>query len=213
MHQESGFCAIKERRKRYKILTFHKMIYYQCHGYLTNLVPPLVSATNPYHRRRPYVRVISAHKTELYANSFIPSTTQLWNTLRQTIQANPSISLLKKVFVSECQYSSFIILALERNKLSIVDLDLLSVTYDLFRRQLLEDPVCLCRYTAETSEYFLLRCLLDNSIRNKTISKLDENERNMNTLLFGNDQLHLETNEFFKIYFIVHYVLRHTDRL
>ena len=77
------------------------MIYYQCPGYLTNLEPPLVSATNPYHRRRPYVRVISAHKTELYANSFIPSTTQLWNTLRQTIQANPSISLLKQVFVSE----------------------------------------------------------------------------------------------------------------
>ena len=57
------------------------------------------------------------------------------------------------------------------------------------------------------------------SIRNKTISKLEENERNMNTLLFGNDQLHLETNEFFVclfvffFFFIVHYFLRHTDRL
>ena len=40
------------------------------------------------------------------------------------------------------------------------------------------------------------------SIRNKTISKLDENERNMNTLLFGNDQLHLETNEFFVCLFV-----------
>ena len=77
------------------------MIYYQCPGYLTNLVPPLVSATNLYRRRRPYERVISAHKTQLYANSFIPSTTQLWNTLRQTIQANPSISMMKKVFVGE----------------------------------------------------------------------------------------------------------------
>ena len=27
-----------------------------------------------------------------------------------------------------------------------------------------------------------------NSIRNKTINKIDENERNINTLLFGNDQ-------------------------
>ena len=34
---------------------------------------------------------------------------------------------------------------------------------------------------------------LYNSIRNKTISKLDENEININILLFGNDQLHLET--------------------
>ena len=50
-----------------------------------------------------------------------------------------------------------------------------------------------------------------NSIRNKTINKLDENERNINTLLFGNGQLHLETNK--KIFAIVHYFLRQTDRL
>ena len=36
---------------------------------------------------------------------------------------------------------------------------------------------------------------LYNSIRNKTASKLDENEININILLFGNDQLHLETNK------------------
>ena len=34
-----------------------------------------------------------------------------------------------------------------------------------------------------------------NSIKNKTISKIDVNERNINTLPFGNDQLHLETNK------------------
>ena len=39
-------------------------------------------------------------------------------------------------------------------------------------------------------------------IRNKTDNKLDENERNIKTLLFGNDQLHLETNK--KIFAIVH---------
>ena len=49
-----------------------------------------------------------------------------------------------------------------------------------------------------------------NSIRNKT-NKLDENERNINTLLFRNDKLHLETNK--KIFAIVHDFLRQTDRL
>ena len=29
---------------------------------------------------------------------------------------------------------------------------------DLFRRHLLEDPICSCEYTAETSEHFLLHC-------------------------------------------------------
>ena len=92
-----------------------------------------------------------------------------------------------------------------RLRLAISDLN-----YDLFRRHLSEDPKCSCGYTAETSEYFLLRCPLDNSIRKKTIRKLDENKININTLLFGNDQLHLETNEV--VFVIVHYFLRHTDR-
>ena len=85
----------------------------------------------------------------------------------------------------------------QTDKLAISDLN-----YDLFRRHLLEDPICSCGYTAETSEHFLLHCPLYNSIRNKTINKLDENERNINTLLFGNDQIHLETNK--KIFAIVH---------
>ena len=89
-----------------------------------------------------------------------------------------------------------IILALERNvKHCRLRLAISNLNYDLFRRHLLEDPVCSCRYTAETSEHFLLHCPLYNSIRNKSISKLDENERNSKTLLFGNDQLHLETNK------------------
>ena len=52
---------------------------------------------------------------------------------------------------------------------------------------------------------------LQQYYRNKTINKLDENERNINTLLFGNDQLHLEANK--KIFAIVYDFLRQTDRL
>ena len=49
LYKESGFFTLKERRKRHKLLMFHKMINHQCPGYLSNLVPPLVSTTNPYH--------------------------------------------------------------------------------------------------------------------------------------------------------------------
>ena len=30
LYTESGFCTLKERRKRHKLLMFHKMINYQC---------------------------------------------------------------------------------------------------------------------------------------------------------------------------------------
>ena len=41
-------------------------------------------------------QVIRVYKTKLYTDSFIPSATQLWNTLPETIQVNPSVSLLRK---------------------------------------------------------------------------------------------------------------------
>ena len=56
--------------------------------------------------------------------------------------------------------------------------------------------------TKEISIHFCLETTSYNSIRITTDNKLDENERNINTLLFGNDQLHLETNK--KIFAIVH---------
>ena len=177
---------------------FHKMINYQCPGYLSNLAPPVVSTTNPYHRRRPYERLIPAHKTELYANSFISSTIQLWNTLLQTIQTNPSVSLLKKYLsTNDTVVPIYYYFGSRKEHVNHcrLRLDISDLNYDLFRRHLLEDPTCSCGYTAETSEHFLLHCPLYNSIRNTTINKLDENERNINTLLFGNGQLHLETNK------------------
>ena len=67
------------------------------------------------------------------------------------------------------------------------------------------------RIYSRTAEHFLLDRPLYNSARNKTINKLDENKRNINTFLSGNDQLHLETNK--KYVAIVHEFLGQTDLL
>ena len=109
-----------------------------------------------------------------------------------------SVSMLKKYFstndtmVRTYYYFGF---RMEQVKHCRLRLAISNLNYDLFRRHLLEDPDCSCGYTAETSEHFLLHCPLYNSVRNKTISKLDEKQRNINTLQFGNDQLHLETSK------------------
>ena len=112
------------------------------------------------------------------------------------MQVNPLISLLeKKRHVNE--YPRYYYFGFRKEQVNHRTLQLVisNLNYDSFRRHLSDDPVCSCGYTAETSEHFLLHCPLYNSIRNKTINKLDENERNINTLLFGNDQLHFETTK------------------
>ena len=110
----------------------------------------------------------------------------------QTIQTNPSISLLKKYLsTNDTMIPLYYYFGARKEQVKHCRLRLAisDWNYDLFKRHLLEDLICSCGYTAETSEHFLLHCLLCNSIRNKNINKLDENERNIDTLLFENDEL------------------------
>ena len=96
LYIESGFCTLKERRKRHKLLMFHKMILGLCPQYISDLLPPLVAHINPYHRRRPLERDVTTCKTELYRNSFITSTTAEWNSLPISVQQSTSLSVFKR---------------------------------------------------------------------------------------------------------------------
>ena len=96
LYNQSGFCTLKQRRKRHQLIRFHTMINNTCPDYLSDLLPPFVLTTNPYHRRRPYERIIPSFRTELYRNSFFPSTTLLWNNLPVNIQESSSLSEFKR---------------------------------------------------------------------------------------------------------------------
>ena len=67
-----------------------------CPQYLTDLLPALVSHITPYHRRRPLERAVSTYKTELFRNSFVPSTTSEWNSLPGDVQQTTSLSVFKR---------------------------------------------------------------------------------------------------------------------
>jgi len=96
LYKESGFCTLKERRKRHKLLMFHKMILGLCPQYISDLLPPSAAHINPYHRRRPLERDVTTCKTELYRNSFISSTTAEWNSLPISVQRSTSLSVFKR---------------------------------------------------------------------------------------------------------------------
>ena len=79
LYTESGFTTLRETRFRHKIIMYHKIVQENTPTYLKEHLPPLVSSTNPYNRRRPLQRQVPKHKTETYRQSFFPSTTTLWN--------------------------------------------------------------------------------------------------------------------------------------
>ena len=197
LYHESGFCTLKERRRRHKIILFKKISLGKCPDYLTNLLPPLVSSINPYPRRRPHERKTPTFKTELYRNSFFPSTTTLWNDLPSHIQQSTSLGELKRYLKNEDStvaphfyYGNRIEQIIHcRLRLQMSDLH-----NDLFNRHLRDDPSCLCGYSNETAEHFLLHCTEHNETRRLTISTLSPELINVQTLLFGNNLLNINVN-------------------
>ena len=198
IYAESGFCSLKERRKRHRILQFFKILHGLCPNYLSNLLPPLVSTVNPYHRRRPHERVIPKCRTELYRKSFFPSTTYLWNDLPPNVQQFQSISQLKKYLRSSDSVVPPYYYSGNRKEQIIhckMRLGISDLNHDLCQRHLSQDPSCTCNFPEETADHFLLHCPNFTNLRTNTIKTLPVEQQTVRTLLRGSDALSISDNE------------------
>ena len=199
LYNESGFCTLKERRKRHKLIQFHKMINNTCPDYLSDLLPPLVSTTSPYHRRRPYERIIPSYRTELYRNSFFPSTTLLWNNLPVNIQESSSLSEFKRYLINNDTKVPSYYYSGQRMEQIIhcrLRLQMSDLNFDLFNRHLTESQSCACGHPFETAEHFLLLCPNYHDIQRDTLMRTEDNYLEIQILLFGNRSLGTHQNEF-----------------
>lgn len=195
---ESGFCSLRERRRRHKIILFFKIINGTCPAYLSNLAPPLVSTINPYHRRRPLERLEPMCKTELYHKSFIPSTTAIWNKLPDYVKSFNSISQIKSYLRSSDTIVPPYYYRGDRREQILhcrLRIGMSDLCFDLWERHLIADPSCACQDPNETAEHFLLYCPNFINQRMNTISKLPTYLRTVDTLLFGSCDISLQDNE------------------
>eukprot|EP00745_Piridium_sociabile_P019699 TRINITY_DN29925_c0_g1_i14.p1 TRINITY_DN29925_c0_g1~~TRINITY_DN29925_c0_g1_i14.p1 ORF type:complete len:275 (+),score=2.49 TRINITY_DN29925_c0_g1_i14:136-960(+) len=214
LYEESGFSSLKERRKRHRLLQFFKMINGRCPNYLTDLLPSLVSERNPYHRRRPLERIEPRSRTELYKNSFLPSTTALWNSLPDNIKASDSISQFKQYMcMPDTTVPPYYYIGNRSEQVNHcrLRLGMSNINYDLYNRHLLPDPKCACGHYRENAEHFLLHCPNYNLFRANTISILPHDQTQLHTLLHGNPNLRREENEL--IIKTVHQFIAQTKRL
>lgn len=197
LYKESGFCSLKERRKRHKLIMYFKILNGFAPSYLTSLLPPLISESNPYHRRRAFLRHIPRCRTDMYKNSFFPSTTQLWNSLPDHMQLETSLKSFKKFLAEDDTkvpahyFQGTRPLQLQHCRLRNGMSDL---NGDLVKRHLKTDPSCACGFKNESAEHFLLFCPLYALIRSNTILTIKDRHRTTNLLLFGSEELSLSEN-------------------
>ena len=92
---ELGWKTLQERRSKHKLIIFYKILNGLTPEYLSDLMPPLVSDINPYNlRNSDNVQSIRA-RTNIFFNSFFPSTIRAWNNLSEDIRNANTVNTFK----------------------------------------------------------------------------------------------------------------------
>ena len=90
-----GWDSLQERHTKHKLVIFYKILNIRTPPYLQDFVPPLVQEAYPYRLGNSNdIRTIHA-STNLYYNSFYPSTKRDWNNLPQEIKQSSSDASFK----------------------------------------------------------------------------------------------------------------------
>ena len=93
---EIGWLSLSDRRQFQKLVTMYKIVNGTAPEYLCNLLPTLVTErTILYNLRNAEHISIMNTRTEIFAKSFIPSGSLLWNNLPLSIRSETSVNTFK----------------------------------------------------------------------------------------------------------------------
>ena len=92
---ELGWDILQERRRKHKLIILYKIVNGLTPNYLSDLLPPLVGDNNPYSLRNANDIQSFRARTNLFFNSFFPSTIRAWNSLPQDIKDANTVTSFK----------------------------------------------------------------------------------------------------------------------
>jgi hypothetical protein len=213
IYSESGFTTLSERRKRHKLIMYHKIVNEHVPNYLHSNLPPLVTDNIPYNLRRQYEREGLAWDICRFRDSFFLATSALWNNLPAHIQTSISVSQLKRFLSRDDPIIPPNYFSGERKEQLIhckLRLGMSDLNQDMVNRHISINSSCACGSPSETAIHFLLQCPLFQDIRSTTIYKLPNQQQRLNILLFGSNVLPQADN--IVIFNTVHQFIRSSNR-
>ena len=168
---------------------------------MKDLFPQIVASVSRYEFRNNDDYVIQRRRTQRFANSFIPSSTELWNQLPVYIREENTLSsfkssLLRNSFVAPTFPKYFVygnkkisvIHARIRNKCS-------DLNHDLFLNRLRDNEICDGGFEKEDAEHYFFNCRKYLNERRKLFRNTHKfHPLNLDTILRGRDSLTLEDN-------------------
>ena len=136
-------------------------------------------------------------KSQLYYNSFLPSTIREWNTLGNTVQSCPSVSSFKKKMSTRQPVPNYYYLTGSRNEQILharIRTNCSSLHYTLFSKNIIQDKFCTCG-EIEDVQHFLFSCARFTAQRQIMLEKVQRHcVPTLNVLLYGERSLNSNTN-------------------
>ncbi len=147
--------TLSKRRKQHRLLLFYKMTHGFSPPYMSELIPHINRTQSDGYNLR-HIRHARA-RTQAYSLSFLPKTIREWNQLHITIQNSPDIQSFKNA-INKAKKKFLLIFNCGSRTGQILHtrlrLDCSGLNYDLYRRSLVNSPLC-SRGSPETIEHFL----------------------------------------------------------
>ena len=167
LYKELGWLKLSDRRDLHKLFLFFKMNLGLSPLYLSNLLPLHVGEFSSYKLRNADNYVGIHANTRAYAKSFLPSTLQAWNNLPEAVRSADTLAAFKHLLTLDTpkvptyyDYGD----RLDQILHTRFRTECSSLNQHLFRRNLVQNPYCLCG-EIEDNKHFLLTCPRYNQMR------------------------------------------------
>ena len=150
-----GLQLLQNRRTKHKLIIFYKIINGPAPNYLLDLVRPIIQETTYYNLRNTDDTQTLHARTNLYYNSFFPSTIRAWNSLPEDTKQSRSISSFKfrhinkpPKYYNTGTHMGQILHTRIRHECS-------SLNSHIYRKNIVPEPTCQCGGFESFYHFFL----------------------------------------------------------
>ena len=190
LYAETGWETLSKRREKNRLKLFYKIINGHAPAYLHDLIPVNVSSRNAYNVRSKNNISQFRTRSNIFNNSFFPTTIRQWNLLPPTVRHSEDIETFKrkldkdKVKVNELFY-------IGSRKTNILHAKLRmgcsQLNQDMHRIGIANSPACACGAQIENAFHYFFECgkyIAERDILHFKIISMAP--FTLHTLLFGN---------------------------
>jgi hypothetical protein len=154
IHAETNWPTLAQRRTANKLKNFIKIMNNEAPQYLQELLPPKIGDFRPNSRHADDFQLVKA-RTQTFKNSFILSTSKLWNDLPPE---NRSLDFAKQLSQGKTD-ELYNLGARDLNiKHAQLRMNCSKLNSHLFSLHVVDSPECPCGFNHEDNSHYLLHC-------------------------------------------------------